>query len=134
MYKGRGSLCETPEQDRACGTSQRAAIGRIMLSSLAKHSDFTVATVGTADPSKPTAYARFVAWLEDWAATNDTYLMIFYDGQQGLDHPGESPAPDRQRELWETAIRDATPYREVHRRLELRSRRVVEDVIMQDSR
>ena len=56
-----------------------------MLSSLAKHSDFTVATIGTADPSKPTAYARFIAWLEDWAVTNDTHLMIFYDRQQGLD-------------------------------------------------
>ena len=134
LYKGRGHFCETAEQEAAFGGGQRAAVGRLMLSALAKQGDFTVATVGVADRVKPVTYARFIAWLEDWALVHDTHLLIFYDGQQGLDRPGSSPAPERQRELWETAIRDATPYREVHRGLDIKSRRVVEDVIMQDSR
>lgn len=134
LYKGRGHFCDTPQQEADFGLGQRAAVGRIMLSALAKHGKFEVLTVGTAERVKPTTYARFVAWLEDWALAHDTYLLIFYDGQQGLDRPGVLPGPDRQRELWETALRDATPYREVHRGLDIKSRRVIEDVIMQDSR
>lgn len=134
LYKGRGHFCDTPEQEAAFGGAPRAAVGRIMLSTLAKHGSFELATVGTAERVKPTTYARFIAWLEDWAAVHDTHLLIFYDGQHGLDRPGASPGPERQRELWETAIRDATPYREVHRGLDIKSRRVIEDVIMQDSR
>lgn len=105
-----------------------------MLTALAKYPSFTVVTVGTSERSKPKAYARFVAWLEDWAAANSTRLMLFYDGQQGLDHPENSPDEARQAELWETAIRDAKPYREAHRGLDINTRLIVEDVIMQDSR
>ncbi|XYX63177.1 hypothetical protein ACAE71_03026 (plasmid) [Clavibacter nebraskensis] len=105
-----------------------------MLSALAKHPRFAVVTVGMSDRSKPVAYARFIAWLEDWAEREGTYVMVLYDGQQGLGSPGEDLESPRDRELWETAIRDAAPYREVHRSLDIKSRRVVEDVVMQDSR
>lgn len=134
LYKGRGSFCDTPDQEKAFRSSQRAAAGRIVLSSIAKGADFTLVTIGTAARATPTTYARFVAWLEDWAAAQDTRLLIFYDGQQGLDRPGASPGPERRRELWEAAVRSATPYRDVHRSLDLSTRRVLEDVIMQDSR
>lgn len=80
------------------------------------------------------AYARAIAALEDWAAENDTFLLVFYDGQQGLAAPEEEVTAERSRELWETAIRDAKPYREVYRDLEIGRRRILEDPIMQDSK
>lgn len=134
LYKGRGKYCETPEQEKAFGTPRRAATGRIVLRNLSRFEHFHVLTVGSRVVVKPTLYAMFVAYLEDWAASEDTQLMIFYDGQQGLPHPGDTPTPEEQAELWERALRDATPYRQVHRGLDIASRRVVEDVIMQDSR
>ena len=68
------------------------------------------------------------------SAANDTFLMVFYDGQQGLAAPGDDSTPEELSELWTTAVRNAAPYRKVHRDLELTTRRVIEDVIMQDSR
>lgn len=133
LYKGRGRLCETDAQENAYTNGPRAATGRIMLNELARFKHFDVLTVGTREVSKPVAYARFIAKLEDWAAENDTHLMVFYDGQQGLAHPDTEPSPDELAELWKTAVRNAAPYRSVHRDLELASRRVIEDVIMQDS-
>lgn len=133
LYKGRGRFCETPEHEDRFGTTQRAAAGRIVLNHLSHYPHFHVATVATREVSKPAVYARFVAWLEDWAATQDTHLMVFYDGQQGLHHGTEEPTPDELAELWQTAIRNATPYRRAHRDLDLSTRRIVEDVVMQDS-
>lgn len=134
LYKKRGSYCETPEQEKKFGENNRAAAGRMLLSALSKHQDFTVVTVASAEVVKPRVYAKFIAWLEDWAALNDTHLLVFYDGQQGLGAPGEPLTIEEQQALWEMAGRGATPYREVHRGLELGSRRILEDVIMQDSR
>lgn len=134
LYKGRQKFCETPEHEAAFQKPARAAAGRIMLSHLAAHGRFTVATVASSTRSKPEIYARFVAWLEDWAVANDSWLMIFYDGQQG-DVPFEDEITTEERhDLWETAIRNAAPYREVHRDLDIGTRRIVEDVIMQDSK
>ncbi|MGO1851475.1 DUF3800 domain-containing protein, partial [Microbacterium sp.] len=131
LYKGRGSFCETPTQDHKFGDRQRAAAGRIMLNHLAR-AESTVLSVGTSDRSSSVVYAKFVALLEDWAAANDTRLMLFYDGQQGI--IDDSSSPEQQKEAWDQAIRSATPYRDAHRKLELTTRRVLEDVIMQDSR
>lgn len=131
LYKGRGSFCETPTQDLHFGNAQRAAVGRIMLSHLAR-AESTVLSVGSSDRSSSIVYAKFVALLEDWAAENESRLMLFYDGQQGL--IADTSSPEQRKEAWERAVRSATPYRDVHRQLDLSTRRVVEDVIMQDSR
>lgn len=133
LYKGRGRLCETDAQHKEFTNGPREAAGRIMLSELAKFKHFDVVTVGTREVSKPVAYARFIAKLEDWAAEHGSYLMVFYDGQQGLAHPDAEPSPEELGELWKTAVRNAAPYRSVHRELGLSTRRVIEDVIMQDS-
>lgn len=134
LYKGRGSYCDTDESNRTFGGKQRAAVGRILLAALAKYANFEIVTMAVPETRKPLVYARFIAKLEDWAATKDSYLMVFYDGQQGLGKPGEVVSPDERQSLWDTAIRDATPYREVHRALDLGDRRIIEDVVMQDSR
>ena len=134
LYKGRGEFCETAEQNARFGTDKRSAAARIMLSKLAQHGHLQVVTLGMGEVSKPLAYARFIAWLDEWAEDNDTYVLVMYDGQQGLGDPDEDLQPPRDRELWETALRDASPYREVHRSLDIHRRRVVEDVVMQDSR
>jgi len=133
LYKGRGSYCATPEEDKKFGTSKRDAAGRILLSSLAT-AEFSVATFATSTVSKPTAYARTIARLEDWASEQDTHLLIFYDGQQGLAGQDEEVTTERSRELWDRAVRDAKPYREVHRSLPIQERRILEDPVMQDSK
>ncbi len=134
LYKGRGKYCDAPEQEARFRRGLRAATGRIGLSHLAKHEHFHVVTVASPVLSKPALYAMFVAYLEDWAAIEDTQLMIFYDGQQGYAQDGSDPSPEQRAELWERVVRDATTYRRVRRDLDIASRRVVEDVIMQDSR
>jgi hypothetical protein len=123
LFKGRGEF----------GTAQRAATGRVMLSQLSAFEHFHVVTIASPQTSKPAVYAQFIAWLEDWAAREDAHLMVFYDGQQGLHHGAGEPTPEALSELWKTAVRNAAPYRRVHRDLDLGTRRVVEDVIMQDS-
>jgi hypothetical protein len=137
LYKGRGSYCETPEQDRAFGSTQREAAGRIVLAALARQPDFHLVTMGTPERSKPATYARFVALLEDWAERINTELLIFYDGPQGIEHdPDKAPSRDREElaSQWEDALRNAAPFRQVHRGLDIGRRRVIEDPIMQDSR
>lgn len=135
LYKGRGQFCETPEQQARFGGRQRAATGRIVLSHLSKFEHFHVVTVGTSEVSKPAVYARFIAYLEDWAAEQQTELVIFYDGPQGTHHEdGSEPTRDQLAAQWEDALRNAAPYRRVHRDLDIGRRRVVEDPIMQDSR
>ncbi|WP_155049563.1 DUF3800 domain-containing protein [Microbacterium sp. ZXX196] len=131
LYKGRGSFCETKEQERRFGDAQRAAAGRIMLSHLSRE-ESTVISIGAPERSSTVVYAKLIAALEEWAAALDTRLMLFYDGQQGVLDEGASL--EHQREAWERAIRSAAPYRNAHRDLDLTTRRVVEDVIMQDSR
>ncbi|WP_315069764.1 DUF3800 domain-containing protein [uncultured Microbacterium sp.] len=133
LYKGRKSYCETPKENARFGSDKRAATGRVLLSWLAK-APCTTITFGTTEVSKSKAYARAIAALEDWAVTNDTYLLVFYDGQQGLAAPDEEVTAEKSRELWETAIRDAKPYREVHRGLDITERRIIEDPMMQDSK
>lgn len=133
LYKGRGRYCESSADNRRFGAAQRAATGRIMLSHLSKRSAFTVLTVGSTDRSPATLYARFVARLEDWAEARDTRVLVFYDGQQGTDEAPELD-PAQRRNIWERAVRSAAPYRAAHRALELRSRRIREDPMMQDSR
>ncbi|GAA4839358.1 hypothetical protein GCM10023221_16170 [Luteimicrobium xylanilyticum] len=133
FYKGRARVCETREQDASFTKVERGIAARLLLSSLATLEPFTVLSIATPDVRKPAAYARFIAKLEDWAAENDTYLMVFYDGQQGLAHPDTEPTPAELSELWTTAVRNAAPYRRVHRDLELSTRRIVQDVMMQDS-
>lgn len=133
LFKGRGRFCESPEQEAEFVGGARAAAARVVLSHLSKGSEFELITVGAAERSSSRMYARFVAWLEGWAASNDTQLLIFYDGQHGIDETGTLDPKERQ-ELWERALRSSAPYREVHRSLDLSRRRVVEDVVMQDSR
>ncbi|WP_206074651.1 DUF3800 domain-containing protein [Antribacter gilvus] len=133
LYKGRGALCETAAQNARFTQRSRAAAGRIMLAELGRFEHFDIATIATSEVRKPLVYAKFIAWLEDWAAARNTHLMVFYDGQQGLAAPDSEPTPEELTELWTTAVRNAGPYRKVHRELELSSRRIVEDVIMQDS-
>ncbi|MEV7973760.1 DUF3800 domain-containing protein [Cellulomonas sp. NPDC089187] len=136
LYKGRGRYCETPEQEAVFGRPQRAASGRIVLSHLSRCAHWSLVTLASSGISTPTAYARTVAYLEDWAATMDTQVMIFYDGPQGLHQDDSEPSPSTQGLMaqWDAALRNAAPYRRVHRGLEIDRRRVIEDPVMQDSR
>ncbi len=134
LFKGRGRYSDTSDGEPGFGSAQRAATGRIALTALARHPELVVVTIAMSERSKPKAYGEFITWLDRWAEQEDTYVLVFYDGQQGLEHPGITPTPEHRQELWESAVRDSAPYREVHRALPISSRRIIEDIIMQDSR
>lgn len=131
LYKGRG--LRATSSGRTLTPKQRAAMGRIMLSHLAKPEGVQVVTLAMSEPSKPMGYARLISWLDRWADDNDTTVMVLYDGRQG--YPASPSDTERQAlDKWETALRDASPLRDVHRNLPITTRRIVEDVVMQDSR
>lgn len=134
LYKGRGNYCESEEDSRAFSADKRAATGRIMLSWLSKAEGLTIVTIATPYKQSPLAYAAFVEWLDDWAYRNKTTAMIFYDGKQGYEHSDDGRSPEEIRIQWDTAFRASTPYRDTHRDLELKTRRVIEDVVMLDSK
>ncbi|RLZ02548.1 hypothetical protein CWC38_10545 [Kocuria tytonicola] len=134
LYKGRGKYCETEGQERLFSTPRRAATGRIMLSALAAAEGALVVTIATPCRSSTESYNTLLRWLDGWAEENDTTVMVFYDGQQGYGEPCAPLSPAQARAEWDTALRASTPYRKAHRALDLHTRRVIEDVIMQDSR
>ncbi|WP_347306149.1 DUF3800 domain-containing protein [Corynebacterium sp. SA-MJD20WY100] len=131
MFKGRGRIWAT-EHDVAKYNSlrYRRAIGRRALKALAG-TRARVLTVAVPKEKSKEAYGAFVAWVENWAESIGEYVIIFFDGLQPdfPISPGESGA-----EHWGTAIRQAAPYRAVHRQLPLHGRRVIEDVVMKDSK
>lgn len=133
LYKGRGSYCGTTAEDMAFGRGERDATGRILLGALAE-ARLTVVTVGSATVSKQLAYARTLAWLEGWAAKNATRLLLFYDGPQGLGSSHEIVTAGEMRTRWTSAVREASPFRDAHRALDLHDRRILEDPVMLDSR
>ncbi|WP_249367825.1 MULTISPECIES: DUF3800 domain-containing protein [unclassified Actinomyces] len=132
LYKGRGSFLPAGSGDHL-STVQREATGRIMLSHLAQADGFHVVTLAMSGRSKPRAYRHLISWLDTWAGTNDTTVMVLYDGRQGYP-PSSSGSAEQVLVEWETALRDASPLRAVHRDLPIATRRVIEDVVMQDSR
>lgn len=131
LYKGRGRYCEDPVREMSLGKGGRGAVGRIMLSHLAR-AEFTAITIGSHERVTAAAYARTLHWLDGWATAQDTHLLVFYDGQEGATRPDAS-ADERAHE-WDIALRAAAPYRQAHRGLRLSTRRIIEDVVMQDSR
>jgi len=111
----------------------REAIAETMTRHLARFEHFDLVTIGSRKVGSSAVYADFIAWMEEWAAARDTTLMVFYDGQQGLIDDEQATMED-VRDAWESATRAAAPYRGAHRGLELGARRIIEDVVMQDSR
>ncbi|GAA4531487.1 hypothetical protein GCM10023160_34020 [Brachybacterium paraconglomeratum] len=134
LYKGRGRYCETSADEDLFSTPRREATGRIMLSWLSKAEGLLVVTIATPTNSSAQAYVALVNWLDQWAEMEQTTVMIFYDGQQGYGEPHADRSPEEIRADWEQALRSAAPYRNTHRALDLGTRRVIEDVVMQDSK
>jgi hypothetical protein len=134
LARGRGSYCASDEQERVFkNRGIRLRAYDLMLAALADCDGLIVTTVCSPTAHMPTAYARFVEHLEGWARDLDSHVLVVLDGQQGpLDTTG---VPSEKVEAAvQVAHRNAMPYRRVHRGLELRRRRVIEDPIVQDSR
>ncbi len=134
LFRGRGRPCDTEEQNSKFRAGEREAVGRILLSALGGFPGVSIFSIGMEKSTGPQVYSAMLDRLAVWAEQHQTFLMIFYDGQQGLPAPNISVDQTQRSQLWETAIRSAEPYRSVHRRLELRKRRIIEDVVMLDSR
>ncbi|BCB87342.1 hypothetical protein Psuf_046550 [Phytohabitans suffuscus] len=132
LARGRGAYCGSQEQERIFkNRAIRLRAYDLMLAALAGCGALSVTTVCCATSHMPTAYARFVEHLERWAAEMDTRVLVVLDGHAGPADGVESEADVAE---LEAAHRNARPYRLVHRGLDLRTRRVIEDPIVQDSR
>jgi hypothetical protein len=136
LLKGRGLFCDTEEQNGKFSALARGAASRVLLSNLANYDDFRVLSFGMATTRNHELYERVIDYLEDWALEQDSYLMVFYDGMQGFKHllEDEGLDPQEAKTQWTLAGRNASVYRSVHRNLDISKRRVMEDVIMQDSK
>lgn len=132
LVKGRGQFCSTPEQEARFHKRSRIAAHEMLLKRLARCENLTVTTVACRTSVLPDVYTCFVEHLEEWAAAQDTHVMVVLDGNPG---PADTDGLSAQEasEAWRHAVRNAAPYRGVHRGLPLASRRVLEDPIMQDS-
>lgn len=136
LLKGRGKFCDTEEQNNKFNSTARGAASRVLLNNLATYEDFRVLTFGMATTRNHELYEKVIDYLEDWALEEDTYLMVFYDGMQGFKHLLDDGdlEPQEARTQWTLAGRNASVYRSVHRNLDISKRRVLEDVLMQDSK
>lgn len=134
LYKGRGNYRDSEEVNRSFSSAKRAAVGRILLSWLSKADGLTIVTIATRHKQSPLAYAAFMEWLDGWAERNQTTAMIFYDGKQGYDCVDDGRSPEKIRTQWDSAFRSSAPYRNTHRSLNLQTSRVIEDVVMLDSK
>lgn len=132
LAKGRGRYCDTPARQAAFNKAARLSAYRIMLSNLARCDALTITTVAAETRFQVAVYRLFVAHLEEWAARADSHVVVIFDGKQGpIESLGDRDAADLAD--WRDALRNAKPYRDVHRSLPLLGRRVIEDPIMQDS-
>lgn len=137
LLKGRGRFCDTEEQDKAFNNEARAAAARVLLKNLANYRNFTLWNFGMETTRNHELYVRVIDHIEEWASEQDTYVTVFYDGLQGFKHlldDDEKIDPLKIKEQWLAAGRNASVYRSVHRELDIKSRRVIEDVIMLDSK
>jgi len=128
----RGSFCETDTQERLFVHDARRRAYEIMASSLARVDGLVTFTVASRETRLPVVYGLFVERLEQWAVTRQTQVMVLLDGPDGNALADDDPET-RQRK-WVAAQKYAQPYRRVHRELDVANRRVLEDVIMQDSK
>lgn len=91
-------------------------------------------TVASRETRLPIIYGLFVEKLEQWAATRQTQVMVLLDGPDGNTFADGDDDDETRQKKWVAAQKHAQPYRRVHRELDVANRRVLEDVIMQDSK
>ena len=133
LAKQRGSFCETSEQERLFVHHARRRAYEIMASKLPEVDGLETFTVATRETRLPIVYRLFIDQLEKWAAAKGTLVLVFLDGPDGSADAMEDDAPEIRQGRWVGAQKNAQPYRRVHRNLDLHRRRVLEDVVMQDS-
>jgi hypothetical protein len=136
LAKQRGSFCETNQQERVFVHVARRRAYEMMMNALADVDGLVTFTVAARETRLPIVYALFIERLERWATTNETQVMVLLDGPDGssyLDDNDDNDEADAKNERWFGAQKNAQPYRRVHRELDVGRRRVLEDVIMQDS-
>ena len=133
LAKGRGSFCGGDEDaERSFTKSSRLAAYRIMLNALGRFAPLQVVTVGASTAQHVDVYGHFIDQVDRWAVEQDTRVLMIYDGKSG-EVDDDASHETRTAEM-EQAWRDHRPYRLKHRGLELATRRIIEDVIVQDSR
>lgn len=133
LAKQRGSFCETEQQERVFVHQARRRAYEIMMNALADVEGLVTFTVAARETRLPIVYALFIQRLERWATTHETHVMVLFDGPDGTVNADDDGGPEAREERWIGAKKNAQPYRRVHRELVITHRRVLEDVIMQDS-
>ncbi|GAB2825905.1 hypothetical protein GCM10027022_15820 [Alpinimonas psychrophila] len=130
----RGSFCETEAQERLFIHDARRRAYEIMASSLARVDGLVTFTVASREKRLPMVYTLFIEKLEQWAASRQTNVMVLLDGPDGNTFVGGENNAETRQQKWVAAQKHAQPHRRIHRDLDIATRRVIEDVIMQDSK
>lgn len=129
----RGSFCGTDAQERLFVHEVRRRAYEIMVSTLVDTVGLVTFTVASRETRLPIVYSQFIRRLEQWAVEKETHVMVLLDGPDGTVNTEDDGGPDARQTRWFGAQKNAQPYRRVHRDLDVTHRRVLEDVIMQDS-
>lgn len=119
LMAGRGYR----DYPRMSSHSARGSLYRVMLKSV-PGAGVELLSVGSASTVTHECYGLLIAALENWAHERDEYILVFYDGRE-LGHDGDDQ---------DQVIRNNAHYRSAHRALPITTRRVLEDVVTQDSR
>lgn len=133
LLKGRGRFCETPTQESRFHDQQRVELFRSMLKSLATVKGLETVTITEKKRTLPDLYGTLLDHLETSLAAAGEYGMICFDGKESP-RSLDSADPSAALAAHEDALRDSQPYRARHRALDLNTRRVIEDMHVQDSK
>lgn len=125
---------EAPEQEDTF--KNRGIRGRaydILLKQLSGCDELIVTTMVGRTTKTADLYKQFIEHLDAWAVDNDTYVVVVLDGLEAPIDTTGMPA-DEVATAREAAVRNPIHYRTVHRELDIKARRVLEDPIIHASK
>lgn len=133
LLKARGRYASKDAPNAYISPENRELAFSYMISAIASSESVHTHTIVTNTGSAPLAYENFLLWLNAWAISVDQHVIVFYDGKDGSNLEDDNNPSQIHAEL-EMAYRSARPYKLAHRKLDISNRRILEDVIMQDSK
>lgn len=133
LLKARGRYASKDASNDYISPENRELAFSYMISAIASFESVHTHTVVTNSGSAPLAYENFLNWLNQWAISKDQHVIVFYDGKDSSNIESHTDPAQIHSEI-EMAYRSARPYKLAHRKLEISNRKIIEDVIMQDSK
>ncbi|HET7415655.1 MAG TPA: DUF3800 domain-containing protein [Arthrobacter sp.] len=133
LFANRGRYCETLEQEKRFGPPSRRRAFALAMKRLGQIEGLVTFTVATDLVTMADVYEIFLRHVQHWAEAHSTHVMVIYDGMDAFDTNPDETIEQHRRDR-RAALGNARPLRKVHRNLDLGTRRIIEDVVMQDSK